>query len=106
MTAGARSGLTGWGWSDVLPYFLKHEDHIAPQGDHHRSGGEYRVEHPRVRWDVLDAIREAGEEAGVAKHRRFQQRRQCRLVLFPGQPARGPSLEHRHGLPQAGPEAR
>jgi choline dehydrogenase len=60
-----RKGLTGWGWSDVLPYFLRHEDHIAPQGDHHRSGGEYRVEHPRVRWDVLDAIRVAGEEAGV-----------------------------------------
>ncbi len=58
-------GLTGWGWSDVLPYFLRHEDHAAPQGGHHRSGGEYRVEHPRVRWDVLDAIRRAGEEAGV-----------------------------------------
>jgi choline dehydrogenase-like flavoprotein len=60
-----RSGLAGWGWSDVLPYFLRHEDHIAPKGDHHRSGGEYRVEHPRVRWDILDAIREAGEQAGV-----------------------------------------
>jgi choline dehydrogenase-like flavoprotein len=60
-------GLVGWGWSDVLPYFLKHEDHIDPRGDHHRSGGEYRVEHPRVRWDVLDAIRRAGEQAGVAQ---------------------------------------
>jgi len=62
-----QKGLTGWGWDDVLPFFLRHEDHIAPRGDHHRSGGEYRVEHPRVRWDVLDAIREAGEQAGVAK---------------------------------------
>ena len=60
-------GLAGWGWSDVLPYFLRHEDHIDPQGEHHRAGGEYRVEHPRVRWDVLDAIRRAGEEAGVAQ---------------------------------------
>lgn len=58
-------GLAGWGWSDVLPYFLRHEDHVAPQGEHHRSGGEYRVEHPRVRWDILDAIRLAGEQAGV-----------------------------------------
>ncbi len=23
-------GLSGWGWDDVLPYFLKHEDHIGP----------------------------------------------------------------------------
>lgn len=61
-----QKGLTGWGWSDVLPYFLRHEDHIAPVGEHHRSGGEYRVEHPRVRWEVLDAIRRAGEQAGIA----------------------------------------
>ncbi len=60
-----QKGLVGWGWSDVLPYFLRHEDHIAPSGDHHRSGGEYRVEHPRMRWDILDAIRRAGEQAGV-----------------------------------------
>ncbi|MCY1647272.1 GMC family oxidoreductase [Caulobacter sp. SL161] len=60
-------GLVGWGWSDVLPYFLKHEDHIDPRGEHHRAGGEYRVEHPRVRWDVLDAIRRAGEQAGIAQ---------------------------------------
>lgn len=60
-----QKGLTGWGWLDVLPYFLRHEDHVAPKGEHHRSGGEYRVEHPRVRWDILDAIRRAGEEAGV-----------------------------------------
>lgn len=60
-----KRGLAGWSWSDVLPYFLRHEDHVAPQGEHHRSGGEYRVEHPRVRWDILDAIRLAGEQAGV-----------------------------------------
>lgn len=60
-------GLAGWGWPDVLPYFLKHEDHIDPRGEHHRAGGEYRVEHPRVRWDVLDAIRRAGEQAGIAQ---------------------------------------
>ncbi|CAN5504400.1 GMC family oxidoreductase [soil metagenome] len=60
-----RKGLVGWGWADVLPHFLRHQDHVAPIGEHHRSGGEYRVEHPRVRWDILDAIRQAGEQAGV-----------------------------------------
>jgi choline dehydrogenase len=58
-------GLAGWGWDDVLPYFLKHEDHIAPPSPHHRSGGEWRVEYPRVRWDILEAIRAAGEAAGI-----------------------------------------
>ncbi len=61
-------GLAGWGWDDVLPYFLAHEDHAGPgDGAIHRSGGEWRVEHPRVRWAILDAIREAASAAGIAK---------------------------------------
>jgi len=61
-------GLAGWGWDDVLPYFLKHEDHIAPgQDGMHKAGGEWRVENPRVRWDILDAVRDAAEAAGIAK---------------------------------------
>ena len=60
-------GLDGWSWDDVLPYFLKHEDHIAPPNEFHRAGGEWRVEHPRVRWDILDAVREACAAAGIPK---------------------------------------
>lgn len=60
-------GLNGWGWDDVLPYFLKHEDHVAPAGGLHRSGGEWRVENPRVRWDILDSIREAAIAAGLPR---------------------------------------
>src|SRR5215207_4451293 len=60
-------GLSGWGWDDVLPYFMKHEDHAAPPNRFHRSGGEWRVERPRIRWDILDAVREAAEAAGIRK---------------------------------------
>ncbi len=60
-------GLDGWGWDDVLPYFLKHEDHIAPPNQFHRSGGEWRVEPPRIRWAILDAIRDAAEALGIRK---------------------------------------
>ena len=60
-------GLEGWGWDDVLPYFLKHEDHIAPPNAFHRAGGEWRVEPPRIRWAILDAIRDAAEAAGIRK---------------------------------------
>jgi len=59
-------GLTGWGWDDVLPLFLDQEDHIAPPTEHHRSGGEWRVEHPRMRWTVLDAFARAAALEGVA----------------------------------------
>ncbi len=60
-------GLTGWGWEDVLPCFMKHEDHVAPPNASHRSGGEWRVEYPRMRWEILDRIRDAAEAAGIPK---------------------------------------
>jgi len=59
-------GLRGWSWEDVKPFFLKHQDHIEP-GDHHSAGGEWRVEHPRMRWEILDAFADAAESAGIAK---------------------------------------
>ncbi|MBU6318682.1 MAG: GMC family oxidoreductase N-terminal domain-containing protein [Alphaproteobacteria bacterium] len=59
-------GLSGWGWSDVRPLFLSHEDHFSP-GPHHGSGGEWRVETPRMKWKVLDAFADAAEAAGVPK---------------------------------------
>ena len=62
-----QSGLTGWGWDNVLPYFLKHEDHEKPPNALHRSGGEWRVEYPRLRWDILDRVRDAAEQAGVPR---------------------------------------
>jgi choline dehydrogenase-like flavoprotein len=58
-------GLTGWGWDDVLPCFRRHEHHFLGESDAHGIGGEWRIEAPRVRWDLLDAYREAAEQAGV-----------------------------------------
>jgi choline dehydrogenase len=63
-------GLAGWGWDDVLPHFLKHEDHVDG-GPLHAQGGEWRIEHPRMRWQVLDAFADAAESAGIPKTRDF-----------------------------------
>jgi choline dehydrogenase len=60
-------GLDGWGWDDVLPYFLRHEDHWAGERPLHGAGGEWRVERPRIAWDILDAVRDAAEEIGIPK---------------------------------------
>jgi choline dehydrogenase len=60
-------GLTGWGWDDVLPFFKQHENHFLGEDDHHAAGGEWRIEHPRVRWDLLDAFRTAAEQAGIKR---------------------------------------
>lgn len=60
-------GLPGWGWDDVLPVFREIEDHFLGDSAFHGTGGEWRVEPPRVRWDILDAVRNAAEEIGVPK---------------------------------------
>ncbi len=58
-------GLTGWGWDDVLPYFKKSEDYFAGADEAHGAGGEWRVEEPRLRWDILDAWKAAAVQAGI-----------------------------------------
>ena len=58
-------GLTGWGWSDVLPIFKQHEHHFLGAGPHHAIGGEWRIEAPRVSWDLLKEFRKAAAEAGI-----------------------------------------
>ena len=58
-------GLPGWSWDDVLPYFKKHEDSFLGAGEHHGVGGEWRVEFPRLRWDIIDVWREAAAQYGI-----------------------------------------
>jgi choline dehydrogenase len=60
-------GLTGWGWDDVLPYFKKQTDHFLGSSEHHGAGGEWRIEAPRVQWDLLDAFRDAAAQYGIKK---------------------------------------
>jgi choline dehydrogenase len=65
------AGNPGWGWDDVLPYFKRHENHHSLDNGStdplHGHGGEWRVERPRIAWEVLDAFREAALEAGIPK---------------------------------------
>ena len=58
-------GLTGWGWDDVKPVFKKLDRHFLGNTEHHRADGELSVELPRVRWEILNRIIEAGEEIGI-----------------------------------------
>lgn len=67
----AADGLPGWGWSDVLPYFKRHEDWAGPAGPAHSTGGECRVEHQRVKWPLLDAFRDAASQAGIPRRDDF-----------------------------------
>jgi choline dehydrogenase len=62
-------GNAGWGWDDLLPLFMRHEDQWALEpsafDDLHARGGEWRIENARVRWEILDAFQRAAAEAGI-----------------------------------------
>ena len=64
-------GNPGWAWEDVLPYFKRHQDQWALEqdafADVHARGGEWRIELARIRWEILDAFREAAAQAGIPK---------------------------------------
>ncbi len=66
-----QAGCEGWAWSDVLPYFLAHEDQRALEPEAfegvHVSGGEWRIERQRLSWQILDAWADAAEQFGVPK---------------------------------------
>ncbi len=59
------TGDERWRWDHVLPLFLRTEDYHGGPGDFHGAGGEWRVEKQRLRWDILDAFREAARETGI-----------------------------------------
>lgn len=61
------AGCAGWGWDEVLPYFLKSEDHHGGASEFHGAGHELRVERQRLSWQILDAFRSAAEQAGIPK---------------------------------------
>ncbi|PSH70331.1 choline dehydrogenase [Phyllobacterium brassicacearum] len=62
-----QAGNVGWGWDDVMPYFLKSEDNYRGRSSMHGAGGEWRVERQRLSWPILDAFRDAAQELGIPR---------------------------------------
>ena len=62
-----QDGLLGWGWEEVLPYFKQLEDHFMGPSEYHGSGGGWRVEPPRVSWEILDVVANAAQQMGIPK---------------------------------------
>ncbi|MFY9317809.1 MAG: GMC family oxidoreductase N-terminal domain-containing protein [Burkholderiales bacterium] len=54
----AALGNEDWSWEDALPYFRKLEESL-------------HIEDPRVRWEIIDAWREAAAECGIRTIRSF-----------------------------------
>ncbi len=74
------TGDDAWRWENCLPDFRRHEDHYrlddggdadSHHGEFHGHGGEWRVEHQRLHWQVLEDFAEAAVQAGVPRTRDF-----------------------------------
>jgi len=61
------TGDAGWSWQHVLPVFMKSEDHWRGADEKHGQGGEWRVERPKLTWEILEAFANAAEESGIPK---------------------------------------
>jgi len=72
----AAMGFDGWGWDDVLPYFIKSEDNERGASELHGAGGPLRVSEGRARHRTCEAFIEAGIEAGLSANDDFNGPRQ------------------------------
>ena len=64
-------GNTGWGWDDVLPYFIKAENQERGKDDFHGVGGPLSVSDQRIQLPLLNEFQNAAEEFGIPKTRDF-----------------------------------
>jgi len=69
--AWATAGFEGWGWNDVLPYFLRAEDNERGASELHGVGGPLRVSENRSRYRTCEAFIEAGVQAGLPLNEDF-----------------------------------
>ncbi len=58
-------GCDGWGWSDLLPYFIRSEDNERGADAYHGVGGPLRVSDGRSRNPVAADFIEAGRACGL-----------------------------------------
>jgi choline dehydrogenase len=64
-------GVSGWGWDDLFPYFLKAEDNERGASEWHAVGGPLSVSDQRSNNVISPAFVEAGVEAGLARNDDF-----------------------------------
>ena len=61
----AQMGCTGWGWDEVLPYFLKSEGDSDGSSQFHNGEGPWAVSRQRLRWQLLDDWARAAQAVGI-----------------------------------------
>jgi choline dehydrogenase len=65
------AGCEGWGFDDLLPYFLRAEDNERGAGALHGVGGPLSVSEDRAPNPITDAFLQACEQAGLTANEDF-----------------------------------
>lgn len=66
-----RSGLAGWGYADVLPYFRKQEDWEGEEDAYRGKGGPLKTTLARYDDPLIDAYLDATTQAGFPRSRDY-----------------------------------
>ena len=64
-------GNKGWGWKDVLPYFIKAENQERGKSEFHGVDGPLSISNQRMHLPLLDEFQNAAEEFGIPKTKDF-----------------------------------
>jgi choline dehydrogenase len=86
----ASLGNAGWGWRDVLPYFIRAENNVRGADALHGGQGPLSVSDIGARHELMEAIIAAGESLGIPRTKDFNGPRQDGVGYF--------QLNTRHGL--------
>jgi choline dehydrogenase-like flavoprotein len=60
-------GAPGWGYHDVLPYFVRSEDNVRGASEYHGAGGPLRVSEQRSPRPLCRRLIAASESAGIPR---------------------------------------
>ncbi|MGO9487499.1 MAG: GMC family oxidoreductase [Solirubrobacteraceae bacterium] len=75
-------GVTGWSWSDMLPYFVRAEDNERGASELHGAGGPLPVSEQRSGNRISRAFVDAGEQAGLPRNEDFNGPEQDGVGLY------------------------
>ena len=64
-------GNKGWGWDDVLPYFLKSENNELGPSKFHNDKGPITVSNKKINLEMLEEFQNACEETGIPRTNDF-----------------------------------
>ena len=62
-----QQGNLGWGWADVLPYFLKSENNELGKSEFHNDKGPISVANKKINLKMLEEFQNAAQEKGIPK---------------------------------------